>query len=490
MKMDEVGQRLPGLTPEELANPYTRLSINGLEVQLWQVAHLYGVTHDIPGTIPKSGASARDFRALYSRQHDRRITSPSISASADAGFVPEKNQSGRETQDLLRLIDELIDEDWLDEREEQEIAPSGTDPSSGLASLRNHPVWADSSFPPPLSPPPSSPLPLLPKQAEGDRRRGDGPKEPSALLASTADSHQPINLPDNQELGRDADVESKRTITPAASRQQLVTKPQAQEASMPISRARAERLVSVHVGRGAAPQVAVAAQAREAPAPIPSGATNERPVQVQAGSRAAQKIPRVPGARDVSMPRPQLAGVERPDLKHGAGRAASTSILRSHAVDESHRRQRDAALADLRPKPSASTIPYSLPSFLQSPPSFLQHPPDFSQQPAHDQKAGVNTGGRHRSSSNLATPSSRPVTPTTDDDEVALTSRWSPESSPEESRLKKVKRVLSFAKLRSRKSSVFQRQQAGNQANESSASVRNRSSGSSGPRTSNSKAGN
>ena len=488
--MDEVGQHLPGLTPEELANPYTRLSINGLEVQLWQVAHLYGVTHDIPRTIPKSGASAHDFRALYSRQYSTRTTSPSISTSVDGRFVTETKQDALDTRDLLRLIDELVDETWLDEPEDQEVAPSGTASSSGLASLRDHPVWADSSFPPPLSPPPSSPLPLLPRQIGGDGRRGDGFKPTLTLLAGSADSHQPSNLPNNADHDRDADVESERTMTPAASRQQLVAEPQAREVSMPISRTRADRLIPVHVGGGAARQAAAVAQIGEAPAPIPSPATLERPVHIQAESRATQKIPRVPGARDVSMPTSQQARVERPDLKHGAGRAASTSILRSHEVDEGHRRQREAALADLRPKPSTGTIPHPLPSFLRNPPSFLQHPPDFSQQPAHDQQADVNTRGRFRSSSNLATASSRPVTPTMDGDDVALTSRWSPESSPEESRLKKVKRVLSFAKLRSRKSSVFQRQQADNQANESSASVGNRSSGSSGPRTSNSKARN
>ncbi len=488
--MDEVGQRLPGLTPEELANPYTRLSIDGLEVQLWQVAHLYGVTYDIPRTMPRSGASARDVRAHHSRQDNARITPPNISAGIAAGSVPEKNQGGLDIQDLLRLIDELADEVWLDELEERELASSSTASSSGLISPHNLPVWADSSFPPPLTPPPSSPLPLLPRQIGGGRRRVDGSKPTLTVLASSTDSHQPSNLSDNQELDRDADEESDRTITPAVSRQQLVAKPQAQEASMPISRTRAERLVPVHAGGGAARQAAAVAGTREALAPIPFPATIKEPARVQPGSRAAQKIPRVPGTRDVSMPTSQRAGVERPGLKHGTGRAASTSILRTHEMDEGHRRQREAALADLRPKQPASTIPHPLPSFLQHPPSFLQHPPDFSQQPAHDRQAGANTRGRSRSSSNLATPSPRPVTPTTDDDHVATTSRWSPESSPEESRLKKVKRVLSFAKLRSRKSSVFQRQQAGNQANESSASVGNRSSGSSGPRTSNSKAGN
>ncbi|KAL2171735.1 hypothetical protein VTG60DRAFT_1733 [Thermothelomyces hinnuleus] len=122
--------------------------------------------------------------------------------------------------------------------------------------------------------------------------------------------------------------------------------------------------------------------------------------------------------------------------------------------------------------------------------SFLQHPPDLSQQP-HLPENQHNTGAVARrdpqpnksgSTSSPATASApRPATPTSDD-EVAVTSRWSSDSEDEkESKMKRLKKVLSFSKLRPRKSSFFQKQTA-TEAGKSAVSVGRYTSGSSGSR--------
>lgn len=488
--MTGAAQRLPALTPEELANPYTRISFDGLELQLWQVAHLYGVTHDVPGAFTRIGASAGDFRALNLRRRERGTTSSNIPAPVTArpvaGDRPSGNSSifaasstargqarqpetlerdcddlGTSTHDLLRLIDELVEEAWSEELEEDEEVVDHTAAASIVAPLRTHlnarwtpshplPLWADSSYPAPSHPPPNRPLPALPHQPAGSRRHDEGHKQTLAVPDSTARSRRLQELPEQTDFDRDIDLDSDRTITPTASRQQLhaATTQQAQKAFMPTSRATAEQ-------------------------PAPS----------RARGKAVQQNATVPRARDVSTPTSQAA-VERPaPVPSGAGRAASTSILRNRDSGHNLRRQQSAGLTEPWPKLPVAVLPHPLPSFLQNPPSFLQHPPEFLQHPPQDQHAGRSSEApprpsRARSSSGLGAAASRPVTPTPDD-EMAPTSRWSPDSSPEESRLKRVKRVLSFAKLRARKSSVFQRQTE-SQADEPSASAGKRTSGSSG----------
>ena len=589
--MSSTDQHIPRLTPEELANPHTGISINGVEMQVWQVAHIYGVAHAMPSTMPRSGASARDFRALYPRQRDGRTAPLSALANDAIGVVTEnqllpsslapapltisarngqqhreEDKADRDTlgiQDILGLIDELAEESWsdgsdwsdglddfdlfkhpnqntvdgirgswqLNEAERIQRAHATSTPAAP-GSRRASPLWAEPSYPPPMYPPPNRPLPPLPpppQQPATARTSGSEPREAVVEPACPTPSRLTEEWPEQAAVDDDADSESERTITPATSRQQLVAKPRARRGPAPTTHSIVEWLAPVqsHAKEGAAQHVTAVPETREVPNPTQhAGLGRSTPIyamgraskqnavvlqaQVVSVSRApavgqpvgqaTQPVASAGRRREVSMPMPRRAAGERqPDPAHGTGgRAASASIVRDHVTGGGHRRQGDTEEAtEPWPKLPANLLPHPLPSFLQTPPSFLQHPPEFLQHPYQDRQGGAATGGgsrlgRSRASSKAGTTApSRPVTPTEDDDIAATTSRWSPESSPEESTFKKVKRVLSFAKLRSRKSSVFQRQHSDSQANEPSASVGKRSSdssGPSGPRTSGSRA--
>ncbi|KAH6623643.1 hypothetical protein F5144DRAFT_583929 [Chaetomium tenue] len=451
--MNRKERRLPRLTPEELANPCTRISLDGVEVQLWQVAHVYGISHDMPSPDLRGGASSHDFRALYSTttQNDRGTASSSSSTDTFASDVTQQRllpslpvlplniptrrvaqrstprDDGRpdpDTNELLRLIDDFADTSWPTEVELEESQIETTEPAA--TSIGNAPklegvIWADLSFPPPPHPPPNRSLPPLPPQPA--RNRHSGPQQRLRLatgpvvVPDTAPATAPRLLPravdkspEYPESGRDDDAGSERTITPRASRKQLA----------PTAR----------------PQL--------------------RP-------------------RDVSMPTGQVASkppVARPGT---AARAASASILRNRGGEIYRPRRQEFGSTETRPKAASPTLPYPLPDFLLNPPSFLQHPPDLSQQPYLNQQPGATARenpqlNKAKSSSNVATPVTSPVTPTSDDD-AAVTSRWSSDSEQEgESRLKKLKRVLSFSRLRPRKSSPFQKQ-TGSEANKSMASI-------------------
>ncbi|KAL2151398.1 hypothetical protein VTH82DRAFT_6496 [Thermothelomyces myriococcoides] len=107
------------------------------------------------------------------------------------------------------------------------------------------------------------------------------------------------------------------------------------------------------------------------------------------------------------------------------------------------------------------------PRFFEIEINFLRHPPDLSQQPYlldNQNNAGevARRNPRPNESGSVSTPAAalvlRPATPTSDD-EAAVTSRWSSDSEDEKvSKMKKLKKVLSFSKLRPRKSSFFQKQ--------------------------------
>ncbi|KAK3689658.1 hypothetical protein B0T22DRAFT_176304 [Podospora appendiculata] len=56
---------LPQLTEEQLRNPYTAVLINNVSLQLWQVAHMYGISHDVHGHQHASGATEEDLRRLH-----------------------------------------------------------------------------------------------------------------------------------------------------------------------------------------------------------------------------------------------------------------------------------------------------------------------------------------------------------------------------------------------------------------------------------------
>ncbi|KAH6847247.1 hypothetical protein B0I37DRAFT_308927 [Chaetomium sp. MPI-CAGE-AT-0009] len=464
--MNRNERRLPRLTPEELANPCTRISLDGVEVQLWQVAHVYGVSHDMPSPDLRGGASSQDFRALYSTQGGRGIVSSGSSTDTRAGDItgqgslpglpilplniPTRRHAQRPTprddgpsdpgtNDLVRLIDDFVDKGWPGESEEEEsqiaiATPAATSPRATPPKIEGV-IWADPSFPPPSHPPPDRPLPPLPprpSQPLGNRhtnsRHGSRLTTVPATVPATA-PRLPLRAadksPEYAEPDRDDDAESERTITPSASRQQL------------------------------APTAG--------PQPRPQPGPRPRP---QPGPR--------PRPRDASMPTVQAAPKGPVAKPATTGRAASASILRNRGEEIYRPRRQNPGFTETRPKQASPTLPYPLPDFLVNPPSFLQHPPDLSQQPYLSQQSGVTARGspqlnKSKSSSNAATPVTSPATPTSDDDE-ALTSHWSDSEEEGESKLKKLKRVLSFSRLRPRKSSIFQRQ-TGSEANKSVVSI-------------------
>lgn len=208
------------------------------------------------------------------------------------------------------------------------------------------------------------------------------------------------------------------------------------------------------------------------------------------------------------------------------------------------------------PKVTKPPLPSPLPDFLLNPPEFLKHPPELSKQMPHtsylDDEPDLDERGsskliksetsskltnkpssavktlfkarsfqrlRRRSNSQSkdqqaplrGSPSCQPLATQTakadhgddndnkDDDEIALTSRWSSDSSderppPTESRLKKLKRVFSIPALRQRKSSFFSREKpdleargsvgSGGSGKDSSEGKRSSASGSSGSKKS------
>ncbi|KAL2134355.1 hypothetical protein VTI74DRAFT_410 [Chaetomium olivicolor] len=185
--------------------------------------------------------------------------------------------------------------------------------------------------------------------------------------------------------------------------------------------------------------------------------------------------------RDVSMPTGRLMG-ERPVARPASGRAASASILKKPSMELYYRhRQHEQDLTEARPLATTSAQqPASIHSNPQQP-SFLQGPsPAFLQYSYEDWKERQRGGkdalpkSSSKSSGKALTGNDRPVTPTRDD-EAALTSRWSPDTTPEESRLKKVKKALSFSRLRLRKSKA-NLSKSGSESNEPSAAASWRSS--------------
>ncbi|KAL2176577.1 uncharacterized protein P884DRAFT_278279 [Thermothelomyces heterothallicus CBS 202.75] len=469
-------RRLPRLTQEELANPCTRISLDGVEVQLWQVAHIYGLSYEMPSPSLRGGASSQDFRSLPSRERDEGTEIPGVPGPltssgcsnvnertpfTDLPIAPLRISPRREvqqrirrsaesdsschgsgTQDILRLIDELVDECWsdgIDEKEAQDktAVPVATlsDPAPRMPRIKGA-IWADPSFPPPAHPPPAGPLPRVPEEPAGNMDPGAGAHQarrlaavprttpgissrPSGKLTENSDPNR-----DNNDDDDDDDADSERTITPRASRRQLVAAP------------------------------------RE---------------------------------RNVSMPNP-WPSAQRPAAVHSAGRAVSASILRNRDEVHYHPPLHRFGPAQAQSKQVRPPLPlrHPLPDFLLNPPSFLQHPPDLSQQP-HLPENQRNTGAvarrdpRPNKSGSTSSPAAacasapRAAMPTSDD-EVALTSRWSSDSEDEkESKMKRLKKVLSFSKLRPRKSSFFQKQTA-TEAGKSAVSVGRSTSGSSGSR--------
>lgn len=354
--MDEVNEGLPPLTDEELGNPYTRISFRGFEIQLWQVAHLYGVNHDMPDTEWRAGASSSDFRAMYSRQYHEDVAFSDLQAGVAIGHVTEKRPlpespslpssilASREhlyprtqrhgdydldTHGLIRLIDELVDEAWSDETDEEEtehaIAASEA-AQFGTPFLCPPPLYADTSFPPPSNPPPNRPLPSLPQRPRSDRPPGNKHEAPSALLLPPNTSHS-LRTTESftySQPDRDSESSSQRTITPRASRRQLAAKPAPRGQDVSTS-APSQRLVALPPMQEA-PMPASAEQLltirtalREGPVPAASGhlATRskefhdtptmpEKPSQQPAAAPRMREVPMRTTSRQQLVAAPQV----------------------------------------------------------------------------------------------------------------------------------------------------------------------------------------
>lgn len=399
--MDRADHALPRLTPGELANPHTTVSINGFSVHLWQVAHLYGVHYDVDTQTRKAGASSAAFR-----RQQKSFTppiyepaaigltlsglaypdSPTMPADDDPGRIPKPDDKqgnrGRDslTRELISVVDGLIDEAWLLEASE---ANSGVEPQDPSQRRHTQPRFWPNNVPPEpavttypllLHPPPRKPLPAPPSvRLVPSQRRAESYNEPDVhTLPAAPSSVWADGLP------APGDVRSRRDNGRAT----------------PLQRAR-----SSHPGQG------------------PSGVTNDQTNAVTT-------------ARLRTSCKPPFATDSKPALPN--------------------------------------MLPHPLPSFLQRPPSFLQHPYEAQS----SEESGGSDGGNETTTRSSATPmyssdsanaAQGPTTPlvavpttepgTRENDETTLTSRWSPDSSPERSStMKRVRRALSFARLRPRKS--------------------------------------
>jgi hypothetical protein len=320
-------------------------------------------------------------------------------------------------------------------------------------------------------------------------------------MSAMARHHQPQVAPTQQ---------MRQVTMPAASGQQLVFTPRSREVSMPtagrtcpapISRGHGEVPMPTSRTVTERPPISLRTE-RSAPASVLGGHGEHTPLPTARRPTERLPIPQTMGrvtpapastfrgyGEQVLMPEAQRP-TERLPIPQSMGRVAPTSILRNHGEDSYRarfgdsygRRRQHSGSTETRPRLPPSLLQQPLPDFLRNPPSFLQYPPDFSQQPPENQQLGAVTGAypqlnKSKSSANVSSAVTRPVTPTAEDGTV-LTSRWSPDSSPE-SRMQRVRKVLSFAKLRPRKSKVF-RQETGNEASEATAQAGQRTSASSG----------
>ncbi|KAK4235338.1 hypothetical protein C8A03DRAFT_17907 [Achaetomium macrosporum] len=181
--MDRIEAGLPLLTPDELADPQTRIMINGFRVRLWQVAHLYGVNHGSPGVTPRPGASATYFRRLCPRQRDREIASPNSPTEAAIGpddeglptnTIPNsptlprsdfascevqpseadrRNEGYLDTRALLPLVDEAVDRIYSVEIEEGREPVATGSPLGAIPNARQAPSHFPLSHSTPFCPP-------------------------------------------------------------------------------------------------------------------------------------------------------------------------------------------------------------------------------------------------------------------------------------------------------------------------------------------------
>jgi hypothetical protein len=360
--MDEADEGLPRLTNEELANPYTRISYQGFEIQLWQVAHIYGVDHDMPDAEWRAGASSSDFRAFCLRQNDRDSIFSDFHAGAAIDNVTEKrplpdsptlpssilanrehvyprahgnNDHGLDTQGLFRLIDELVDEVWSDETDEEETEHATA--ATGVAPLSTpypRPLYSDNSFPPPPNPPPNRPLPPLPQQPRRDKPSGNrrGPDSTLPLLPSTpllSRTTEPLKY---SQPDCDSESSSQRTITPRTSRRQFAAKPapRVQDVPTPAPSQPLVALPRTQETLASEPQLLTIRTAlQEGPVPAASGqhlatrskGVHDAPVQARPGQKPVaglrmREVPRRTTSRQQLVAAPQ---VQEDPMRKGYG---------------------------------------------------------------------------------------------------------------------------------------------------------------------------
>ncbi|KAL2134354.1 hypothetical protein VTI74DRAFT_409 [Chaetomium olivicolor] len=79
--MDQANESLPLLTPEQISDPNTQITVGRIPVRLWQVAHLYNIKYDLPGLPEREGTSSQDVRMLHPALRDQ--AAPSSDPPAD-----------------------------------------------------------------------------------------------------------------------------------------------------------------------------------------------------------------------------------------------------------------------------------------------------------------------------------------------------------------------------------------------------------------------
>ncbi|KAK4131029.1 hypothetical protein BT67DRAFT_436550 [Trichocladium antarcticum] len=439
--MEALVLNLPQLTPQQQADPYAMITINGVSVQLWQVAHIYGLAYDIPRLAVRSGASSSDFRRWHPRPRGPRTVSAAAASpargqlsSCDSPTLPPHDPTTRKskrqvsracgrggrvdtsTRDLHCLLDDLIDGAWSDD----EGGPSGgcataAPDTPDTPRLGTRPSDGQTSAEPP-GPPPTRPLPPAPPPPSlSSVLHGQGHRRTHSRVPSTANFSRPLR---------------SQTIPPAH-----------------------RDTAGIQPGNG---------QSVTPPMPGSQPCANAQ-------------------VRDASVLMPRL---NQPATADGPGTAVVGSRPRDSGADEHIRRQQDTdvskhwkdrppGLPRLPPAPPLPRLPPPLPPPLPLPlppkPPFQQlvyrqHgtvltevrpdvPPKAPQLPHQRQRHGqaAPTGnplpGIPRPAFDMAMPETRPLTPPPQEDE-GLKSRWSPDSSPEQTAMRRVKRVLSFAMLR------------------------------------------
>ncbi|KAL2262498.1 hypothetical protein VTK26DRAFT_1131 [Humicola hyalothermophila] len=193
--MDRKMPSLPRLTSEELANPQTSFSLNGIVVRLWQVAHLFGLDFEVPEAGARAGATAADIRGLYLDRRREGTAPPSHptavgepDASAASPTLPPADAASRRRQRQTEAGEESSEDvrerirafyRQLDEAAEATWGAGGRQ-GAGRADLarnlrRTRSEIGSGAWPPCTLPPPAGPLPPVPPLPPSLGVPGQGP---------------------------------------------------------------------------------------------------------------------------------------------------------------------------------------------------------------------------------------------------------------------------------------------------------------------------